>query len=166
MNEGDFTLNKPGWYEPHTVQPNDFLNQRLESDQYGIYYTVGFVGDAGTYLWQAKIAPVVGEKVWGHVEESKSGKSMRFKKDKDAPSTTPDGQPSVQAIAQDAHGDAITASMCVKLAYSQFCHVETMLPQTEEHWAVIEYMADMLYKIIKKTGKITPELVNKVFGDD
>lgn len=82
---GDFELNKMGWYTPVSVLPNDFLNQKLESDQYGLYYSVSFEGDAETYLWQAKTQPETGVKVWGHIEESKSGKSLRFKKDKDVP---------------------------------------------------------------------------------
>lgn len=153
--QGNFKLNTVGWYTAQNVVENDFLNQKLENDQYGIYYSVKFEGDAETYLWQAKTAPVEGEKYWGHIEESKSGKSLRFKKDKDAPSTTPDGKPSQQAQEQTAHGDAITASMCVKLAFGQFCHVEAMLPAAEEHWSMIEYMSDELYKIIKRTGQAT-----------
>lgn len=85
MQEGDFTLLKMGWYTPVNVIANEFLNEKLESDQYGLYYSVRFSGDAETYLWQAKAAPEEGVRVWGHIEESKSGKSMRFKKDKDAP---------------------------------------------------------------------------------
>lgn len=165
MQEGSFKFNEPGWYTAQNVEENDFLNAKLENDQYGIYYSVKFTGDAETFLWQAKTAPVEGEKYWGHIEQSKSGKSLRFRKDKDAPLTTPDGKPSTQAIAQEAHGDAITASMCVKLAFSQFCHVETMLPATEEHWSMIEYMSDMLYKVIKKTGKSPVEQVKAVFPE-
>lgn len=161
--EGDFSLMKMGWYTVQNSSENDFLNQKLENDTYGIYYSVQFEGDAETYLWQAKSAPEEGEKYWGHIEESKSGKSLRFKKDKDAPSTTPDGKPSTQAQAQEERGDAITASMAVKLAYSQFCHVETMLPNTEEHWAMIEYMSDMIYTTIKKIGIASG--VNKVFPE-
>lgn len=152
--DGDFTLLKPGWYKPLNVVANDFLNERLENDTYGLYYSVSFDGDAETYLWQAQTKPVEGEKVWGHIEESKSGKSLRFKRDKDAPTTTPDGKPSPATQQADARGDAITSSMCVKLAFSQFCHVETMLPSEDIHWKQIEYMADMLYKTIKKTGDI------------
>lgn len=77
-----FELNKPDWYEVQASQENTFLNDKLESEQYGIYYSVQFAGDAETYLWQAKTAPVMGDKYYGHIEESKSGKSMRFKKDK------------------------------------------------------------------------------------
>lgn len=78
----NFELGKPGYYVAQNVQKNEFLNRQLESDQYGIYYSVKFEGDAETYLWQTKTPPVEGEKYYGHIEESKSGKSLRFKKDK------------------------------------------------------------------------------------
>lgn len=78
----NFELGKPDWYVAQNVQENEFLNARLESDQYGIYYSVKFEDDAETYLWQTKTAPVEGEKYYGHIEQSKSGKSLRFKKDK------------------------------------------------------------------------------------
>jgi hypothetical protein len=82
-----FELGKKNWYIVQNVEPNEFLNSKLESDQYGIYYSVKFEGDAETYLLQAKSAPVNEEKLFGHIEQSKSGKSLRFKKDKleDAP---------------------------------------------------------------------------------
>ena len=102
MSEGDFTLNKSGWYTALKVAENDFLNDKLENEDYGIYYSVRFEGDAETYLWQAKTAPVVGEKYYGHIENSKSGKSLRFKKDKlpegeDSPAeASPSQKPSYQ----------------------------------------------------------------------
>lgn len=85
--DGDFELNKPGWYTPKIADPNEFLNEKLTTDQYGIYYSVQFEGDADTYLWQTKTEPAIGETVYGHIEKSASGKSLRFKKDKlDSPS--------------------------------------------------------------------------------
>lgn len=105
--EGTFELNKPRTYTVQASQENDFLNQKLESDQYGIYYSVQFQGDAETYLWQAKTAPVVGEGYYGHIEPSKSGKSLRFKKDK---------QDGVQASQpyQPKNNNTITLSMIWK----------------------------------------------------
>lgn len=95
--EGNFELHKPGFYTPKIVTANTFLNDKLTTDQYGIYYSVQFDGDAETYLWQAKTEPVVGEKVWGHIEPSSSGKSMRFKKDKVEGQSSPGGsQPQSQ----------------------------------------------------------------------
>lgn len=78
----NFALNKTGWFTVEIVEPNDFLNDKLENDMYGIYYTVKFEGDASTHLWQAKKAPEVGEKVYGHIEMAKSGKSTKFKRAK------------------------------------------------------------------------------------
>jgi len=79
---GDFQLNVPGWYVPQSVQENEFLNSKLESDKYGIFYSVKFEGDADTFLWQAKTAPVEGQKYYGHLETTKSGKSTKFKREK------------------------------------------------------------------------------------
>lgn len=80
--DGTFELGKLGWYTPKIVQPNDFLNAKLENDTYGIWYTVQFHGDANTHLWQAKTAPVAGERVYGHIEKTASGKSTKFKRAK------------------------------------------------------------------------------------
>lgn len=82
MQEGTFEIGKPGYYTVANAVENEFLNGKLESDQYGIYYSVRFDGDAETYLWQAKTAPEESKAYYGHIEESKSGKSLRFKKDK------------------------------------------------------------------------------------
>lgn len=80
--EGDFTLNKLGWYTVQNVAPNDFINESLENNKYGVYYDVKFEGDADTFLWLAKTAPEPGQKVYGHLEESKSGKSVKFRRAK------------------------------------------------------------------------------------
>ncbi len=83
MTEGNFELGVPGWYTPELIEGNDWLNKRLENTDYGLYYTVKFAGDANTHLWQAKTAPEEGKKYYGHIEMAKSGKSTRFKKDKE-----------------------------------------------------------------------------------
>lgn len=87
-----FNIGEVGEYIPKQIAENDFLNERLENDTYGIYYSVLFEGDAETYLLQAKKPPVVGQPEWGSIEKSKSGKSMRFKRAKreDAPSPSGD----------------------------------------------------------------------------
>lgn len=77
---GTFKLGEVGEYTPQAVMPNDFLNERLESKDYGIYYSVQFEGDADTFLLQAKKPPVVGEVEYGMIEMAKSGKSKRFKR--------------------------------------------------------------------------------------
>lgn len=93
--EGDFTEHKPGMYTVQNVEENEFLNEQLENTNYGIYYSVKFQGAAETYLIQAKTAPVEGEKLYGHIEKSKSGKSWRFKKDKQD-GVAPQAQPNYQ----------------------------------------------------------------------
>lgn len=76
--EGDFELNKPGWYTTQNVVVNDFL----DDDQYGnTWYSVKFQGDAATYLWLAKDQPEEDKAYYGHLEKTKSGKAVRFKKD-------------------------------------------------------------------------------------
>lgn len=81
----DFELNKSDWYIPQNIAENEFLG----TDDYGnTWYSVKFQGDAGTHLWLAKEMPEEGKAYFGHFEKTKSGKSLRFKRDKeeDAPS--------------------------------------------------------------------------------
>lgn len=111
-----FELNKMDWYEVKVSAPNDFINENLTTDQYGMYYSVGFVGDADTYLWQTKSAPVVGEKYWGMLEKAQSGKSIKFKWDKkNTPATTPDGKPTAFTVAQKSNSNTITLGMVWKV---------------------------------------------------
>lgn len=87
--EGDFELGHQGNYTVQAVQENDFLNQNKteqEISTYGKTYSVQFEGNAETYIWSSKIAPFKGQKVYGHLELAKSGKSTWFRKDK-APET-------------------------------------------------------------------------------
>lgn len=105
--DGDFQLNKLGWYTPKIVQPNDFLNAKLENDTYGIWYTVQFQGDAQTHLWQAKTAPVSGERVYGHIEKTASGKSTKFKRAKK------------EDIPHDAQGSQQASTSGVPAKYAQ-----------------------------------------------
>jgi hypothetical protein len=115
MNDNEFELGKSGWFEVKVSEANDFINENLTSEEYGLYYSVGFVGSAETYLWQTKSPPVVGEKYYGSLELAKSGKSTKFKWDKkNAPSHTPDGKPTPQARQDNAKGNTITLSMVWK----------------------------------------------------
>ena len=116
MQDGNFEINKDGWYTVQNVEPNDFINDNLATDEYGIYYSVKFVGDAETFLWQTKTPPLEGEKYWGHIEKAKSGKSLKFKWDKkNTPSTTPDGKPTLQARQQATTSNSITLGMVWKI---------------------------------------------------
>ena len=114
--DSTFELNKHQWYEVKLSLENDFLNDKLESQDYGIWYSVLFVGDAETYLWQTKTPPVEGEKYWGYLEKTKSGKSVKFKWDKqNAPSHTDDGKPSTQTKMETKRSHDITLGMVWKV---------------------------------------------------
>lgn len=78
MDEVEFELNKPGWYETQNVLETDF-----DPDQYNNqWFSVKFTCDAGTHLWLAKEKPEEHKKYYGHFEKTKSGKAYRFKRDK------------------------------------------------------------------------------------
>jgi len=165
-------MDKPQWHKVRIVTENDFLNDKLESDKYGIWYTVVFEGDAATHLWQTKTPPNVGEEYWGWIEKTKSGRATKFKWDKqNAPSHLSSGEPSAQTKAQDERGDSITASMVVKIAFQAFISAESMLPQKDIHWAQINKMARELKSSIESLksspvlseGELSPEEMNEIF---
>lgn len=115
MSDGDFELNKQGWYEVQFHVDNKFLNDKQESDQYGLWYSVQFAGNAETYLWQTKTEPIDGEKYWGQLEKTKSGKAIKFKWDKlNAPTNTPDGKPSTDTKQRAKTSHDITLGMVWK----------------------------------------------------
>ncbi len=67
----------------------------------------------------------------------------------------------------DERGDAITASMVVKIAFQAFMSTEGMLPQEDAHWRQIDYMAEMLKTSIEKikAGKVDLENIKEVFKE-
>lgn len=102
MNDGDFSLNKPGNYTVELFEPNNFLNDKnspADLAKFGKTYSVKMAGDAETYLWTTKTEPVEGKSYFGHIQET-SGRMLRFKVDK-----LPDGNfstgPSVQNTPAD-----------------------------------------------------------------
>lgn len=104
-NEGNFELGKAGWYTVQTAVYNDFLNEKLKTDEYGKWYSVAFAGDAETFLWMTKTEPIQGEKYWGWLEKTSSGKAVKFKWDKkNAPATLPDGTPAQEGFKRDISG--------------------------------------------------------------
>ena len=153
----EFKEGESDWFTPKQVEENDFLNDKLDTNDYGIYYSVLFEGDAETFLWQAKTAPEVGTKYYGHIEKSKSGKSMRFKKDK-----LPEGtvEPQGAAPTYKDNSDGITASMATKLAYHAFIQTESLMPSESAHWTVIEDNARMLYNMIGRVK--SPDTASKL----
>lgn len=124
--DNNFELNKAGWFIPQNVEANDFLNDKLDSTDYGIFYSVKFQGDASTHLWQAKTAPVEGEKYFGMLIMTKSGKSTKFKRLKpedygqSAPQATqsPSNAPGVQKSIEywDDKDARIQAQFAIKAA--------------------------------------------------
>lgn len=113
---GDFELNKPGYYTPQLVSENDFLNDKLTTDQYGMWYSVKFEGDADTYLWMAKTAPEAGKKYYGQIEKTSSGKSVKFKKlkEEDAPRTS--SAPSNNTPTNSGHSQSTDESIARSVA--------------------------------------------------
>lgn len=162
MNEGNFELNVPGWYTPKIVAINDFLNEKLTTDQYGIYYSVQFDGDAETYLWQTKTEPVAGEKVFGHIEKSASGKSMRFKKDKT------DASPSGGAPSSYQNN---SANITLGLVYKTVANIRGLPENAADKsvfWEMVKEHTEELIMIGEKlnTDKTLVEDAKKAFDDE
>lgn len=100
-----FELDKLDWYEVQNAELNDFINENLTSEEYGVYFSVKFVGDADTYLWQTKTEPVVGEKYWGMLQKAKSGKSIKFKWDKKNTPDSSDSSGYAKTTSQSSYKD-------------------------------------------------------------
>ena len=149
--EGNFELNKSGWYEVQFCIENEFLNAKLDSDQYGKWYSVQFSGNAETYLWQTKTSPVEGEKYWGYLETTKSGKSTKFKWDKqNAPDNTPDGKPSTQTQERTNTSHSITLGMVWKTVAGI-----RGLPENDEQFAKFFEIVDAhLKELLSMSDKI------------
>ena len=111
-----FELDKLDWYEVQNAELNEFINDNLTTDEYGVYYSVKFVGDADTYLWQTKTEPVEGEKYWGMLQKAKSGKSVKFKWDKkNAPESTDSSTPAASKPAYQDNSKNITLGLVWKV---------------------------------------------------
>ena len=111
-----FELDKLDWYEVQNAELNEFINDNLTTDEYGVYYSVKFVGDADTYLWQTKTEPVEGEKYWGMLQKAKSGKSVKFKWDKkNAPESTDSSTPAPSKPAYQDNSKNITLGLVWKV---------------------------------------------------
>lgn len=94
--EGDFELNKPGYYTVKIVK----VIEDFDPDEHGnVWYNVQFHGDANTYMWLAKNQPEAEKKYYGHLEKTSSGKRIRFKSDK-----APEGSSYTTAPAQNNYG--------------------------------------------------------------
>lgn len=170
MQEGDFTPNKPGLYTVLIAQEIE----GFEPDQYGnIWYNVRFTGDANTFMWLTKGKPDSQKQYYGHLEPTKSGKRLRFKRDKEPETTAPVSAPGSSYQPKD--NTAITASMAVKLSFDGWCRVSGSYPDAPHEWATIEAGAKKLYKLVEivktapdsltpPTRPVTEEDVNRVFN--
>lgn len=159
-----FELNKPDFYTPKIVTENEYLNEKLTSDQYGIYYSVQFEGDAETYLWQAKTAPVVGEQVWGHLEKSGTGKSIRFKKDKT------DGSPAQSGSSPQQYQNT-SNNITLGLVYKTVANIRGLPENVEDKsifWEMVKEHTEELISIGEKLNSDTTLVqdAKKVFEDE
>lgn len=159
---GSFIIGEVGEYIPQNVEPNEFLNTRLESDKYGIYYSVKFEGDAETFLLQAKKAPVEGQPEWGMIEQSKSGKSMRFKRVKrdDAPRPTAAGES--KSFLKDV-SDIPVRFMQSLLQYYDVQKLSTDSTQYENYLTLVKMLSDdalLLIENVRKDGD-TPRVAKQ-----
>lgn len=175
-----FKIGEIGEYIPQNVVENGFLNQKLESDTYGIYYSVQFQGDAETYLMQAKKAPVEGQPEWGMIEMSKSGKSKRFKRVKR------EGEPSKSSVAD--YEPSTNTRWAIGMAYRAYVQImgnpegsdgDFPFNEVKTHAAALLKMFDELKNGGSMEAEPTPassikdsrgsatdtDMLNEVFGD-
>lgn len=154
-----FEMNVSDWYTPVGVEENDYLNNLLEDNNYGIYYSVRFEGDAETFLWMAKSAPVAGEKYYGHLEKAKSGKSVKFKKDKVPENeATPQGANKQSAANSQSTDESIARAVALKAAVD-------FIGAADEAPEIVLKTADIFLGWLKGgTAQVTAKAVDKVFN--
>lgn len=158
----DFELNKADWYTVETVEENAFLNDKLDSDQYGRWYSVKFVGDAQKINWMTKTTPEKGAKYWGWLEKTSTGKSVKFKWDKqNAPreGNTGSTSPNSWQPRDDSH---IRAQWAIGQAMAASNHVDKApLDQVEQLARELFAMVDRVKDSLKEANK---ENVEQVMG--
>lgn len=172
MQEGDFSPNKSGIYMLIHAEEIDGFDQ----DQFGnTWYDAQFSGDAGQFMWLAKEKPEDGKTYYGHLEPTKSGKRLRFKRDKEPETTVATGSSTSGNSYQSKDNTAITASMAVKLSFDGWCRVSGSYPDADNEWATIEAGAKKLYRMVElvksapealsgPTRQLTEEDVERVFN--
>ncbi len=99
-----FELGKVEYYTIKEAKLNDYINEKLDSKDYGLFWSINFEGDADTYLWRTKSEPKAGDKVYGHLEKAQKGKSILFKPDKE-PMTDSKEENIARAVALKASVD-------------------------------------------------------------
>lgn len=164
MKEGTFELGEAGFYTVDTVEENSWLNDKLDTKEYGIWYSVKFEGDAQKFGWQAKNAPVAKQKYWGWLEKTKSGKMVKFKNDsKNAPSATPSDASggSTAPVSRETDWDdrnaSIRAQFAIKTAVA-YCGSDSPINDVEEAAKTFFAMVDRIKN---------PDLTNvqEILGD-
>lgn len=161
----EIELNKPDWFEAQAVieTPN------FDKDQYGnTWYSVKFTQDATTYLWLAKEEPEEGKKYYGHVEATKSGKALRFKKDmvpedKPAPAEANDKQASYAADPEKQAAINRAVALNNAVAYHVGGHESesnnTVITTAEEFYAWLQNEQPLIDPFDKPIYDVAP-------GDD
>lgn len=168
-NNASFNIGEVGVYMPQNVQENDWLNEKLENDLYGIYYSVQFEGDADTYLIQAKKAPIVGQAEYGMIEMSKSGKSKRFKRVKREGSGTSAGvAKSSEAFLKDMSNTPILMYNG-SLNYAKDLGLN-LITSKEDRRIYLEYVKDVTDEMLREIDNIRsgstqePKVTESRFG--
>lgn len=132
------------------------------------FYNVTLEGVKDRVLWSTKSRPEVNARVYGHIEPSKSGKSMIFKRDKEeAPQGNNSG--AYQFVSNkptkksdDERSDDIRWGLCVKEAAGYITKWQENLES--EQWAIqVNEYANALYKL---SGGPDPEQKNAGMSED
>lgn len=126
------------------------------------FYNVTLEGVKDRVLWSTKSRPEVNARVYGHIEPSKSGKSMIFKRDKEE---VPQGNNSgaYQFVSNkptkksdDERSDDIRWGLCVKEAAGYITKWQENLES--EQWAIqVNEYANALYKLSGGPDPVVPE---------
>lgn len=163
--QGDFALNKHGWFTVQNVAENDFLNGKLTDTTYGIWYSVQFQGNAETFLWQTKTAPVKGQKYWGWLETTKSGKSVKFKWDKQNAPSTQENPSQGSYVAQEAKEDSIARAVALKAAVEFLAAhgdlSDDVLGLAELYLAWLQNSGEQTVSSVSGTPQNAPNVVDK-----
>ena len=130
-------LDKPGYYTTQNVEETAFDPDKYDNR----WYSVKFEGDAATVLWLAKEEPEEHRKYYGHFEKTKSGKALRFKRDKEPEEPGQSERPKAQWQPRD--DDSIKAQFAIKAAI-QFLNgqkdagVEDIEPLARDLFVMVE----------------------------
>lgn len=148
----DFTIGKVGWYETQNVAEIEDFDQ----DQYGnTWFNVKFVGDAGTHMMLAKEAPEEHKKYYGHFEPTKSGKRLRFKRDKEPDDQPrPDGTLRKEKKSEAFLRDATTVPIDMIKALLPYFDVQSLKSNSTQYNQLMELAQDLTEDALKMVDSI------------